>query len=66
MFQQYQQLNYARTNDYIASYYLLELAPVLGLEPRRTVLETVMLPLHHTDMAERIGVEPIEPFGSTV
>lgn len=30
------------------------MASVLGLEPRRTVLETVMLPLHHTD---RIGGE---------
>ena len=37
------------------------MAPVPGLEPGRTVLETVMLPLHHTDMAESVGFEPTEP-----
>ena len=36
------------------------MAPVLGLEPRKTVLETVMLPLHHTDMAEGVRFELTE------
>lgn len=34
-----------------------KLAPVQGFEPRRTVLETVMLPLHHTDMGVTLRIE---------
>ena len=30
------------------------MASVYGLEPQRTVLETAMLPLHHTEKLERI------------
>lgn len=37
-------------------------AQALGLEPRRTVLETAMLPLHHTHMlVGGVGVEPTTP-----
>ena len=34
-----------------------KMAPAQGLEPRRTVLETVMLPLHHAGVPDR-GLEP--------
>lgn len=30
----------------------------LGIEPRLTVLETVVLPLHHIHSTEEVGVEP--------
>ena len=37
------------------------MAPVQGIEPWYAVLETAVLPLNYTDMAEGVGVEPTEP-----
>jgi hypothetical protein len=43
------------------------MAPHRGLEPRSSVLETDTSPLNACGiLAERIGIEPIEPCGSTV
>ena len=37
------------------------MAPVVGIEPTPKVLETLVLPLYYTDMAEGVGFEPTEP-----
>lgn len=45
----------------VSSKALYEMAPVVGIEPTLRVLETLVLPLYDTDMAEGVGFEPTEP-----